>query len=69
MVGDLRDGVEFRLWAYRLVVPDLMAKQIAAVAELAKYPALSAADNVTIVQLDMHMNGLLQAWLNECRWQ
>ena len=62
-VDDLRDGVGLRTWALQLAAVDPIAEQIKAVKELAQYPSLRSSDGVTQVQLEMHMNGLLLAWL------
>ena len=62
-VNDLRDGVEYYRYALKRAATDPIATQIEAVNKLSSYSPLSGGDNVTQVQLDVHMNGLLNVWL------
>ena len=63
MHGELRDGVGYRQFAIGLAWEDPVQTQVNAVSELSSYPRLDANAQVTIVQLDQHLNGLLAKWL------
>ena len=62
IVGDARDGVELRRWALEISRPNSVDKQIEAMRVLSAYPVMKAGGSVTRVELDMHLNGLIEAW-------
>ena len=63
MNDDLRDGVGLFKWALDKAASNPITDQIEATRALSEYKPLVGSASVTQVQLDMHMNGLLEAWL------
>ena len=60
--GDLRDGVGLYNYVRDLTRRDPIEQQIEAMRALATHGVLSADKNVTQVQFDRHVNGLLTKW-------
>ena len=60
--GDLRDGVGLYNYVRDLTRRDPIEQQIEAMRALATHGVLSADKNVTQVQFDRHVNGLLAKW-------